>query len=100
MVVQRSDSLGHGTGDPAVYAHYVGEYKAENGQIFTVESRVSGLCIEGPLEQHWQLLPLAEDEYFVQLNDLKFKFERNDSGQVTALIEVRSGQTTRAKRIE
>jgi hypothetical protein len=89
-----------GSCDKALYAHYVGEYEAESGRFFTVESRVNGLGIEGPFERYWLLLPLAEDQFFVQLKDMNVQFERNGSGQVVALTVISNEKKIRAIRVE
>ena len=74
--------------DPKTFAAYVGQYKNPSGRLLTVSQDGDKLIVELGGEK-LQLLPAAENQFFLKEADVLLVFVKDESGRVVKLINRR-----------
>ncbi|MGZ8846530.1 MAG: serine hydrolase [Pyrinomonadaceae bacterium] len=86
--------------DPAILEAYAGRYLSEALGVLTITHDGDQLMGHPNNESNAELIPQAENRFFVRENKSEITFERDEKGKVARLSMKTSGQTTVARRLE
>ncbi len=86
--------------DPASYAQYVGEYELAPGFTITVTHEGQQLMAQATGQPKFEILPEAENKFFLKVVDAQIEFTKEASGKVVSLILHQGGRDMPGKRIK
>lgn len=86
--------------DPLTYDTYTGMYAFDTGTVVMIRREGTRLYGQSAGQPKSELIPLSDNEFYVQEEDALVSFVKNDSGQVTHMLFNQKGQTHQAKKIE
>jgi len=86
--------------DPSIFDLYEGKYQLDIGLMFKIlkENNRLWVLVEG--QPKFELQPLSETRYYLEMVDAHLTFIKDDSGKVTKMILHQGGRDIEGKRIE
>lgn len=85
--------------DTATLKGYVGRYRLRPGAVFNVTLRGGQLYAQLTGQGAFPIFPSAKDSFFYLVADARIDFERDDKGDVVALVLHQNGGEWRAPRL-
>jgi CubicO group peptidase (beta-lactamase class C family) len=88
--------------DPAVYDHYVGEYKLNRRESMAITRKGDRLIARasGPGEVGYTVLPESETDFFYTVANAQIHFVTNSAGDATQLILFQNGKKQKAVKVK
>ncbi len=86
--------------DPKVYDAYTGEYEVTPTFMVKVFREGDKLMTQATGQPSFELVPEAENRFFLRVVNAKVTFTRDDKGAVTSLIINQGGRDTLGKKIK
>lgn len=87
--------------DPRIYDAYVGEYERSPGRIYVISKKDDRLFYTFLDKPPFEMLPEAENKFFIKAIDLQFTFVKGDKDLVTHLVlQAPTGEIIEAKKVE
>lgn len=84
--------------DPALFDAYTGNYRANDGSSYSVTKENDRLFFQQDGKSRIRLFAESEAVFFAKLFDLQVVFEKDASGNVTALTLHQNGVSTKAQK--
>ncbi len=87
--------------DPAIYDHYVGEYKLGWSERLTITRNGDHLVAQrsGKMECPYEIFPESKTDFFYTAMDEQIHFVTNAAGETTQLLFIDEGKNQKAKKI-
>jgi D-alanyl-D-alanine-carboxypeptidase/D-alanyl-D-alanine-endopeptidase len=88
--------------DPAVYDHYLGEYRFNRHESITISREAERLVAKasGPKEFGYTVLPESDTVFFYTAADAQIHFVTNGAGDATQLILFQDGKKQKAVKVK
>ena len=86
--------------DPEVFDLYMGKYQLDIGLMFEVLKENNRLWIQVEGQPKFELQPLSETRYYLEMVDGQVTFAKDESGRVTKITLHQGGRDIKGKRIE
>jgi len=77
--------------DPKIYDAFVGYYQLAPNFIIAISKESDHIYLQATGQPRVEIFPEAENEYFLKVVDAQITFQRDDKGEVTALILHQNG---------
>jgi len=82
-----------------VLDEYIGEYSLSAAMVFTIRKSDEGLESQLTGQPFFPIFARAKDEFFYRVVEAELHFDRDEEGQITAVVLHQNGRKLRANRL-